>query len=75
MPVKFNQYWAIDQERFKDYGKFVIKKFIPGINRLGIHTVAGWTVLIGGYSEIIFEGVSNDLELLEKANLEHRDGA
>ena len=67
MPVKFNQYWAVDQERFKDYGKFVIKKFIPGINRLGIHTVAGWTVLIGGYSEIIFEGVSNDLELLEKA--------
>jgi len=67
MPVKFNQYWAIDQERLKDYGKFIIKKFIPGINRLGIHTVAGWTVLIGGYSEIIFEGVSNDLELLEKA--------
>ena len=67
MPVKFNQYWAVDQERLKDYGKFIIKKFIPGINRLGIHTVAGWTVLIGGYSEIIFEGVSNDLELLEKA--------
>ena len=67
MPVKFNQYWAIEQERIKDYGKFIIKKFIPGINRLGIHTVAGWTVLIGGYSEIIFEGVSNDLELLEKA--------
>ena len=67
MPVKFNQYWAVDQERFNDYGKFIIKKFIPGINRLGIHTVAGWTVLIGGYSEIIFEGVSSDLELLEKA--------
>lgn len=67
MPVKFNQYWAVDQERFKEYGKFIIKKFIPGINRLGVHTVAGWTVLIGGYSEIIFEGVSSDLELLEKA--------
>lgn len=67
MPVKFNQYWTVDPEKVKEYEKFIISKFIPGINRLGIHTVAGWTVLIGAYSEIIFEGVSNDLELLEKA--------
>lgn len=67
MPVKFNQYWTVDPEKVQDYEKYIISKFIPGINRLGIHTVAGWTVLIGAYSEIIFEGVSNDLELLEKA--------
>lgn len=67
MPVKFNQYWTVDPEKVKEYEKYIISKFIPGINRLGIHTVAGWTVLIGAYSEIIFEGVSNDLELLEKA--------
>ena len=67
MPVKFNQYWTIDFERIDDYEKFIIRKFIPGINKLGIHIVAGWTVLIGGYSDIILEGVTNDLELLEKA--------
>lgn len=67
MPVKFNQYWTVDPEKVGEYEKFIISKFIPGINRLGIHTVAGWTVLIGAYSEIIFEGVSNDLELLERA--------
>ncbi len=67
MPVKFNQYWTVDPAKVKEYEKYIISKFIPGINRLGIHTVAGWTVLIGAYSEIIFEGVSNDLELLEKA--------
>ncbi len=67
MPVKFNQYWTVDHEKVKEYEKFIISKFVPGINRLGIHTVAGWTVLIGAYSEIIFEGVSNDLDLLEKA--------
>ena len=67
MPVKFNQYWTVEADKVKEYEKFIISKFIPGINRLGIHTVAGWTVLIGAYSEIIFEGVSNDLELLEKA--------
>ena len=67
MPVKFNQYWTIDHEKIKEYEKFIITKYIPGINRLGVHTVAGWTVLVGAYSEIIFEGVSNDLNLLEQA--------
>lgn len=67
MPVKLDQYWTIDQGKGKDYEKFIIRKYIPGMNRLGIHIVAGWTVLIGAYSEIILEGVSNDLELLEKA--------
>ncbi|MDJ0828400.1 MAG: hypothetical protein QNI92_01040 [Desulfobacterales bacterium] len=67
MPVKFNQYWSVDFASTRDYEKFIIRKFIPGINKLGIHTVAGWTVLIGAYSEIILEGVTNDLELLEKA--------
>lgn len=67
MPVKFNQYWTVDFDKTNDYEKFVIRKYIPGINKLGIHIVAGWTVLIGGYSENILEGISNDLELLEKA--------
>jgi hypothetical protein len=32
-----------------------------------MHTVAAWSVLIGAYSEIILETVSNDLDLLEEA--------
>jgi hypothetical protein len=67
MPVKFNQYWTVDFDKNKDYEKFIIRKYIPGVNKLGIHIVAGWSVLIGGYSENILEGISNDLELLEKA--------
>lgn len=67
MPVKFNQYWTVEFDKTKEYEKFIIRKYIPGINKLGIHIVAGWTVLIGGYSENILEGISNDLELLENA--------
>jgi len=67
MPVKLNHYWTINPIKLKDYSKFILKDFIPGVNRLGIHTVAGWTVLVGEYSEIIFESVASDLELLEKA--------
>lgn len=67
MPVKFNQYWTVNFDKIREYEKFIIRNYIPGINKLGIHVVAGWTVLIGGYSENILEGISNDLELLENA--------
>ena len=67
MPVKFNQYWTIINEKRKEYGKFIIKEYIPGINSLGIHVVAGWSVLVGSYSEMIVESMSNDLEHIEKA--------
>ena len=67
MPVKFNQYWNVMPNRTKDYEKFIIRDFIPGLNRLGIQIVAGWSVIIGAYSEIMLEGVSNDLDLLEQA--------
>ena len=67
MPVKFNQYWTIIPDRAKSYEKFIIKDYIPGLNRMGIQIVAGWSVIIGAYAEIILEGVSNDLDVLEQA--------
>ena len=75
MAVKFNQYWTIINEKREEYGDFIIKEFIPGINSLGIHVVAGWSVLVGSYSEMIVESMSNDLELIEKAlkNPKYRD--
>ena len=66
MAVKFNQYWRIISERRDEYGKFIIKDFIPGMNSLGIHVVAGWSVLIGSYSEMVLESMCNDLDLIEK---------
>ncbi len=67
MPVKFNQYWSVDFDKTKDYQKFIIRKFIPGMNKLGLHIVAGWTVLVGGSNDIFLEGISNDLDQLENA--------
>jgi hypothetical protein len=61
MPIKLNHYWTIIYDKKNDYDKFIIKKFIPKINQLGMHTVAGWSVLVGAYNEIILESVSNDL--------------
>ncbi|MCP3875504.1 MAG: hypothetical protein GY699_20405, partial [Desulfobacteraceae bacterium] len=67
MPIKMNHYWEIIPAMNAEYNKFITRKFIPGVNNLGMHTVAGWSVLVGAYSEIIFESACNDLELLEKA--------
>ncbi len=75
MGVKLNHYWSIIPGMNKEYEKFMLRKFIPGVNGLGMHTVAVWSVLIGAYSEIIFENVSADLEVIEKAltNKKYRD--
>jgi len=67
MSVKLNHYWSIIPGKDDEYQKFLIKKFIPGVNQLGIHTVAVWSVIIGAYSEIVFENASGDLEQIEKA--------
>lgn len=48
MPVKLNHYYTIVPDKIEDYEKFMINEFIPGINRLGLHAVAGWAMLIGG---------------------------
>lgn len=66
MSVKLNHYWSVIPERDDEYMKFIINKFIPGVNDLGLHTVAVWSVLIGAYSEIVFETASGDLEIIEK---------
>jgi hypothetical protein len=67
MTVKLNQYWTVLPGKTEEYNKFILKKFIPGVNQLDLHTVAVWSVLVGAYSEIMFESVTSDLELLEKA--------
>ncbi|MDZ7666729.1 MAG: hypothetical protein U5K27_15645 [Desulfotignum sp.] len=67
MTVKLMHYWAIIPSKIDEYAEFIVNKFIPGINDLGIHTVAGWSVLVGSYSEVIVETVANDLDQLEMA--------
>ena len=67
MSVKLNHYWSIIPETKKEYQKFLINKFIPGVNNLGLQTVAVWSVLIGAYSETIMDNAASDLEIIEKA--------
>ncbi|MCK5541314.1 MAG: hypothetical protein KAI40_01380 [Desulfobacterales bacterium] len=67
MSVKLNHYWSIIPGMDGECVEFVTNKFIPGVNNLGLHTVAVWSVLIGAYSEIVLENTSSDFENIEKA--------
>jgi hypothetical protein len=67
MSVKLNHYYSVNPRKRDEYEKFIIKKFIPGVNRLNMHTVAAWSVMVGAYSDFILETVSNDLDILEEA--------
>ena len=62
MTVKFDHYWTVNPRKRDEYEKFVIKKFIPGVNRLNMHAVAAWSVMVGAYSDFILETVSKDLD-------------
>lgn len=67
MSVKLNHYWSIVPGMDEKCVNFLINEFIPGVDALGLHTVAVWSVLIGAYSEIVMENASSDLEIIEKA--------
>jgi len=67
MAVKMMHYWTVIPSENHAYADFIINTFIPGINRLGMHTVAGWSVIVGSYSEVILEVVSEDLDQMEGA--------
>ncbi|MCP4722451.1 MAG: hypothetical protein GY860_23575 [Desulfobacteraceae bacterium] len=67
MSVKLNHYWSIISGRDEECVEFIINKFIPGVNNLGLQTVAVWSVLVGAYSEIVLENASSYLEIIEKA--------
>ncbi len=67
MSVKLNHYWSIIPGRDEECVDFINNQFIPGVNDLGLKTVAVWSVIVGAFSEIVLENAGNDLEIIEKA--------
>lgn len=67
MSVKFNEYWNIIHDKMDEYVEFMQRSRIPTMNRLGVNVVAMWNALIGAGPQIISEGISQDLDCVEKA--------
>ncbi len=62
MAVKLIMTWDIRQGREQEYFEFVIREFLPGIQRLGLEPSDAWFTMYGDHPQILVGAVSNELE-------------
>lgn len=67
MAVKLIMTWDIRQGREQEYFEFVIREFLPGIQRLGLEPSDAWFTMYGDHPQIMIGAVSNDLEEANRA--------
>lgn len=67
MAVKLIMTWDIKQGREQEYFEFVIREFLPGIQRLGLEPSDAWFTMYGDHPQIMIGAISNDLEEANKA--------
>jgi len=62
MAVKLIMTWDIIQGREQEYFEFVIREFLPGIQRLGLEPSDAWFTMYGEHPQILIGAISSDLE-------------
>jgi hypothetical protein len=72
MSVKLIEYWNLQPQVEEKYAKFLIKEWIPGMNKLGLTVLAVWNVLVGAGPQFIAECIADDLEQVERALRDER---
>ncbi len=53
MTVKLIMTWDITPEREQEYFEFVVRDFIPGVQRLGLELIDAWATVYGGHPQIL----------------------
>ncbi len=53
MAVKLIMTWNIMPEREQEYFEFVVREFIPGVQRLGFELSDAWATVFGGHPQIL----------------------
>jgi len=66
MSVKLLMTWDIQQGKEQDYFEFVVREFIPGIQRLGLETTDAWFTMYGEHPQILVGAVSSSKDELEQ---------
>ncbi len=61
MTVKLLMTWDISSEKESDYYEFVIREFIPGIQKLGLRPAEAWATIYGEYPQIQVALLAPDL--------------
>ncbi|MBI9046380.1 MAG: hypothetical protein JEZ06_17960 [Anaerolineaceae bacterium] len=57
MAVKLIMSWDITPEREQEYFEFVIRDFLPGVQRLGFELSDAWATVYGSQPQIMIGGV------------------
>jgi hypothetical protein len=66
LSVKLLMSWDIKPGRDQDYFEFVIHEWVPGVNKLGIETVAAWYTVYSRENDpqILAEAITEDVETM-----------
>ncbi len=67
MAVKLLMTWDILPGREQEYFEFVVREFVPGMQRLGIQPTEAWYTTYGDRPQILTGGVTEDLKQMEEA--------
>ena len=67
MTVLFTQHWNTAPGKQQAYSDFVMTRYNPTLERIGIKLVGGYYVTVGTGPRIIAAGLTHDLAELEKA--------
>ncbi len=66
MAVKLLMSWDIKAGQEQEYFEFVVREFIPGIQKLGIQPTEAWYTLYGSSPQILTGGTTEDLKAMKQ---------
>ena len=67
MGFKLLMTWDIVPGREQEYFEFVVREFVPGMQRLGIQPTEAWDTMYGDRPQILTGGVTESLKDMERA--------
>jgi hypothetical protein len=67
MTVKLLMTWDIVPGREQEYFEFVVREFVPGMQRLGIRPTEAWYTTYGSRPQILTGGVAETHEKMKTA--------
>lgn len=67
MAVKLLMTWDIMPGREQEYFEFVVREFVPGMQRLGIQPTEAWYTTYGDRPQILTGGVTESMDSMELA--------
>ena len=69
MPVKLIMTWDISPQKEQEYFEFVVREFIPGVQRLGLELSDAWATVYGSGPQIMVSGIFPNLEKAQQVVL------